>query len=281
MVNVLHPGFYTSVQDFGRFGYEAFGVPLSGVMDTYAASFANAILGNAINTPVLEITMQGPRLAFECNTLICISGADLAVILNDVIVESNVPVPIRKGDILSFGKLFKGFRCYLSVLGGFKTPCVLGSFSMYQGITAHYKLRKGDRLPVHSYTYAKAKSQARVRFNMTYLEHTTLEVIKGPEFDKLNKTQKDLLCDIDFSISKYNNRMAYQLTQPLENNLKPILTSLVLPGTVQLTPSGRLIVLMKDCQITGGYPRVLQLSAKAINVIAQCFTGSKISFKLK
>ena len=75
--------------------------------------------------------------------------------------------------------------------------------------------------------------------------------------------------------------MAYQLIETFENDLKPIITSAVLPGTVQLTPSGKLIVLMRDCQTTGGYPRVLQLKALALDVLAQKFTGNNIEFVLK
>ena len=74
--------------------------------------------------------------------------------------------------------------------------------------------------------------------------------------------------------------MAYQLEDLLENNLEAIITSLVLPGTVQLTPSGKLIVLLRDCQTTGGYQRVLQLKESAMNIMAQKYTGSKINFKL-
>jgi allophanate hydrolase subunit 2 len=82
-------------------------------------------------------------------------------------------------------------------------------------------------------------------------------------------------------ISKNNSRMAYQLDGVLLNKLEPIITSLVMPGTVQLTPSGKLIVLMRDCQATGGYPRVLQLSDMAINVMAQKKTGDVIQFNIK
>ena len=74
--------------------------------------------------------------------------------------------------------------------------------------------------------------------------------------------------------------MAYQLNETLENDMKPIITSLVLPGTVQFTPSGKLIILMRDCQTSGGYPRIFQLSDDAINRIAQKYTSDKINFKL-
>ena len=75
--------------------------------------------------------------------------------------------------------------------------------------------------------------------------------------------------------------MAYQLENLIANKLDQIITSLVLPGTVQLTPSGRLIILMRDCQTTGGYPRILQLSESSINLLSQKKVGDKIKFKLK
>jgi allophanate hydrolase subunit 2 len=84
----------------------------------------------------------------------------------------------------------------------------------------------------------------------------------------------------EFTISKDNNRMAYQLDEIITNELGDIITSLVLPGTVQLTPSGKLIVLMRDCQTTGGYPRILQLSDNSIDTLAQKMTGQKITLQL-
>ena len=75
--------------------------------------------------------------------------------------------------------------------------------------------------------------------------------------------------------------MAYQLEPLFQNSLEPILTSPVLPGTIQLTPSGQLIVLMRDCQTTGGYPRVLQLTEKSINILSQKTTGNDLKIRLK
>ena len=83
-----------------------------------------------------------------------------------------------------------------------------------------------------------------------------------------------------FTISEDNNRVGYRLHETIENNLKPILTSAVLPGTVQLTPSGTLIVLMRDAQVTGGYPRVLQLTSFSIDILAQRVSGGEIQFEI-
>ncbi|TYA78553.1 5-oxoprolinase subunit C family protein [Seonamhaeicola marinus] len=280
MIKVLSTGIYSTIQDFGRFGVQNYGIPYSGVMDKQSASFSNAILGNPIDLPVMEITMLGPKLQFETKTRICISGGDLSPKLNNNPIFNNKSILVETGDVLSFGKLNRGFRAYLSVQGGFKTENVLGSYSMYQDITPKSRVEKGDILKIASFKDNGMRANASIKVTDTHLDTTKIDVDKGPEFDQLSEDQKKYLLSKTFSISKDNNRMAYQLNEVLENTLEPIITSLVKPGTIQLTPSGKLIVLMKDCQTTGGYPRVLQLKTAAINVMSQKYTGQMVSFSL-
>ena len=279
MVRVLHPGFYTSIQDLGRKDYQHLGVPISGVMDLEAAKIANAILGNNEHCAVLEMTMVGPKLEFTCNSAVSVTGANLSPTLNGVRINNYLAINVNKGDVIEFGSLNKGFRSYLAVSGGFQTAFVLNSRSMYKGVTQTPLLQKGDMLAIESKNYVSNKN-ASIKPNTDYIENHIIQVYKGPEFYKLNEIQISSLFDKDFTIAKENNRMAYQLNELIENNLKDIITSLVLPGTVQLTSSGKLIVLMRDCQTTGGYPRVLQLSEISINNLAQKFTGNKIKFRL-
>ena len=279
MVRVLHPGFYTSIQDLGRKDYQHLGVPISGAMDLEAAKIANAILGNNEHCAVLEMTMVGPKLEFTCNSTVSVTGANLSPTLNGVRINNYLAINVNKGDVIEFGSLNKGFRSYLAVSGGFQTAFVLNSRSMYKGVTQTPLLQKGDMLAIESKNYVSNKN-ASIKPNTDYIENHIIQVYKGPEFYKLNEIQISSLFDKDFTIAKENNRMAYQLNELIENNLKDIITSLVLPGTVQLTSSGKLIVLMRDCQTTGGYPRVLQLSEISINNLAQKFTENKIKFRL-
>ena len=109
---------------------------------------------------------------------------------------------------------------------------------------------------------------------------TTIEVYTGPEYNLLNALPKEQFSKTLFTISKENSRMGYRLQEHIENDLGSLLTSAVLPGTVQLTPSGKLIILMRDCQITGGYPRILQLTESSINNLAQKTTGDTFTFKI-
>ena len=280
MIKVLNPGFYSTIQDFGRFGFQTYGVPYSGVMDRKACTLANMLLGNDKHDAVIEMTMIGAVFQFFIDTHIAITGAGMQPILNDSAIKNNRIIHVKPNDILSFSKANKGFRCYLAVLGGFKGETVMHSKSMYQDITKQTKLFKNDKLFIDTFSKIAHNRNASLRINLSYLESVEIEVFKGPEFDCLSKKQQNILFSRVFTISKNNNRMAYQLLEVFDNNLEPIITSAVLPGTVQLTPSGKLIILMRDCQTTGGYPRVLQLKESAINVLAQKYTNQSISFKL-
>ena len=280
MVEVLKSGFYDTIQDLGRYGYQEYGVPVSGVMDNYASRLANQILGNVKHDAVLEITMSGPILQFQCETSICLVGAMMQPKLNSKPIKHNVLIIVSTGDVLSFGKLTEGFRCYLAVANGFQTESVLNSRSMYKDVTPSYRINKGDVLPIYESNSIIASKNATIKMHTSHFTSNSLEVYKGPEFQNLSETQKKLLFSSSFTIAKENNRMAYQLVEPLKNQLKSIITSFVLPGTVQLTPSGKLIILMKDCQVTGGYPRILQLNNKSINLLSQKNTGNGLFFKL-
>ena len=123
-------------------------------------------------------------------------------------------------------------------------------------------------------------SNTSVKIDENHFNSKIITCFKGPEFFLLNKHQQEQLLTQNFSISKDNNRMGYKLEEVLENNLAQILTSSVMPGTVQLTPSGTLIVLMRDCQVTGGYPRVLQLTEASINAFAQEKSSNTFLFSL-
>jgi allophanate hydrolase subunit 2 len=106
-----------------------------------------------------------------------------------------------------------------------------------------------------------------------------LLVSPAPEFAQLPNHLAAALFSCKFTISKLTNRMGAQLEQRLDNDLRPIITSPVIPGTVQLTPDGRLIILLADCQLTGGYPRVLQLSFEALGIVAQMPAGAALQFR--
>ncbi|QTD38947.1 biotin-dependent carboxyltransferase family protein [Polaribacter batillariae] len=281
MVSVLKPGFYTSIQDKGRVGFASNGVPVSGVMDSYAADIANSVLNNSLEAALLEITFGGCKLEFLSATAICISGGDFSAKINNQPIALNSRIKIYKNDVLSFGKINFGARCYLAVKGGFLTEKVLGSSSFYQNITNNLTIKKGDILPITTFKNDLETANSAIKIPAIHFNSEELKCYKGPEFELLNHQQQEQLLNNVFTISNDNNRMGYRLNEIIENDFPSILTSAVLVGVVQLTPSGKLIVLMRDCQVTGGYPRILQLTEESINKLAQKTTHQKLKFVLK
>ncbi len=278
MIKVLKSGFFMTVQDMGRFGYRDMGVPVSGIMDSSAVIKANQLLENGLDAAVLEITMTGPTLLFESPTYICLAGADLSPTLNNVAIENYQVLKVEKGDILSYGRLENGFRTYLAVKGGIKTDLVLSSRSQYYPITKKKCLKDGSMVAFEE-TLAFEPTISKIKVERGY-DHETLDVYKGPEFSLLSDKQLGALFGKTFTVSEKNNRMAYQLAELIQGHKHSMLTSGTLPGTVQFTPAGRLIILMKDGQTTGGYPRILQLSEESICLLAQKKFGDSVDFKL-
>ena len=278
MIAILHPGIYCSVQDQGRFGHTKMGIPQAGCADTYAAKMANALLKNHEKDALIEITFGQGKFKFTSDTYICLTGGDFSPKLNGKLIKMQSVYFIKKDSVLSFGKRVYGARVYLSVQGGIITETVYGSRSFFDGITQQ-KLGKGAMLPILPIQKYADNNFSKVRVSEKHFTTIYLPCLKGPEFFKLNQEQQRKLFT-PFSISDDNNRVGYRLKESLKNNLSSILTSAVLPGTVQLTPSGKCIILLQDCQVTGGYPRILQLTEIAIARVSQKITGDKIQFIL-
>lgn len=281
MIKVISPGLFSTIQDLGRIGYSRYGVPISGAMDTYASSLANHILQNNTNDAVIEITFGKTILEFLEPTIICISGGNFSPKINNKSIPQNTPIVIHKSDVLSFGKRKFGYRTYLAVKGGIQSEVVMKSRSFFKNITLQDRLHKKDQIPFKPFEEKFKIVNTSVKTNRTFFEQQKIDCFVGPEFERLTNNQKENLFSHTFSISNNNSRMGYQLEERISNTLPPIITSSVLPGTVQLTPSGKLIILMRDCQVTGGYPRVLQLPDLGIAMVSQKITGQKLKFALK
>lgn len=279
MIILKSSGLYTSIQDLGRFGHRASGVPVSGAMDLISARTANILVDNKPGAAVLEITLQGPVLFFEMDTLFAITGAGFSPSVDTVPIPMNKVVMIKSGSMLRFGNAKYGVRAYLAVSGGFVASNKLGSVSMCKHITPKERLLKGAVLRCTSTTeMSKIKT---IENDVTLFTETQLDVYPGPEFETLSIAEKEKLLSTTFIVSRDSNRMAYKLNGLEGIQVSEIITAPVQPGTVQLMPSGLCAVLMRDGQTTGGYARVLQLSDRAICVLSQKRAGSVVSFRIK
>ena len=280
MIEVLSGGLYTSIQDLGRFGFRRNGVPLSGVMDSYSARLANRLLGNSNQEAVMEITQIGPILHFKKKTEIAITGAGFSSTLNNHEIPLNTRTFVPENSILKFGLPDYGLRAYLSVLGGFNSGNKLGSYSQYSRITEKERIEKGDILSISSSEGIPIKTTASVKVSRLHFSSNTIEVFTGPDYHLLPKTIQKQILEAKLTVGSESNRMAYMMKGWERFSAKEIITAPVQPGTIQLTPSGQCLVLMRDAQTTGGYARVLQLTKNSINRLSQKQAGTTLGFKL-
>lgn len=282
---VIDGGLFTTVQDAGRFGFRKYGVPISGVMDNSAFELVNSLVGNAPETPVLEMTLKGGKYRFESDSVIALTGANMNPTVNGISVELNSSLEIKSGDILEFEYARRGCRCYLGVRGIWEIEKILGSYSTYTegkfgGIEGR-TLQKGDQLhwkeiqaDFQSYTL----SQEEIPY---YSSKLTVEFIPGPEWNWLSKKEQDKFLCTEFKISSESNRMGTRLNSDfqIEGKKREMVSSGVIPGIIQLPPNGSPIILMKDGQTVGGYPRIGKVLDIHLNRLAQVQPNGTIRFK--
>jgi biotin-dependent carboxylase-like uncharacterized protein len=281
MIEVISTGLFSSIQDEGRVGYRNQGVPISGAMDLISARFANSLLDNSLDNAVLEMTIIGAKLLFKSNTIIAITGADMSPKINNQKVLNYKTYEILEGDILSFGKLLVGARSYLGVKGGIQSEFKLNSRSQFTNITQDNRIHKNERIEINTLTASfEVERRGKIKNKLQFFETNKIEVFPGPEFGLFSKEEQIKLLNTNFTVSNNSNRMGYQMEEHVVCHSNSMLTSPVLPGTVQLFPSGKIVILMKDAQTTGGYPRIFQLTNFAVSVMAQKKVGDRFKLKL-
>lgn len=278
-LKVLKPAWHTTFQDSGRYGYRHLGIPVSGAMDTQSFLFVNQRLGNDVHLPVIEMYGAGASFEVLTDTELCFGGATVDVELNGKSTE-NTALSVQKGDVINIKKYSLGHRLYLGVRHGWSVSTILNSASSLAE-SSLLPIKKGDIL----HTLPSSKTEVN-KTNSLFIPikidlSAPLICHKGPEYNILSTVGMKSLESGSFSITPNNNRMGYRLAGPsidIVGEMKDMLTSAVQPGTVQLLPSGDLIVLMRECQTTGGYPRLLQMKEASINQLAQRSTNDPVRF---
>ena len=278
MLEIIRAGIFDSVQDLGRFGFRSLGVAVSGAMHQKAFAHANSRLANHPNDAALEIGQIGGVYRFHTPTFFTLTGAYKEATLNCLALASDEVHKAEADAELFLGRSTEEVYTYLAVKGGFKTECILGSRSMHPSLFEHLRLQKGQQLAYESHSQFEPKSSADMPSGQTE-EELILEVHRGPEFHfLLNANQLDQL---SFRVADFN-RMGYRLlpNAHLKKSTQSIRSCAVFPGIVQLTPSGECIVLHRDAQVSGGYPRILVLTDDELDRLAQCSINRSIKLQL-
>ena len=289
-IRVLRPGLLTTLQDHGRHGLQHVGLCPGGAMDPMALSLANALVGNPRDEAALEITVIGPELAFEEDTLVAVCGAEFKGSF-----PHNRPVLAPAGSRYNVGRAVRGARAYLAVAGGFDVEPVLGSRSTYlPGAFGGFQgrsLRHGDVLPLRDpaasarFSKLKKTKDGSVKWSAPPLtlpdrEPILIHVVDGQHHASFDGSAQRVFLDAVWRIAPESNRMGFRLAGPalVRAQADEILSGPTALGSVQVPANGAPIALMADHQTTGGYPRIAEIVSADVPRLAQLAPGGTVHF---
>ena len=286
VIRVDYPGLMTTVQDLGRYGFQIFGVPVSGALDLLQFRLANILVGNSETAAVLEITILGPKLFFLEDVVIALTGADLNPRINGENISRWQPIKVEKGSELSFAECDSGARGYLSVSGnGFDVPLVMGSRSTYlQGNFGGYNgrsLEKDDVLSsISDIHHPETRFMPSAFVEPDYLAIKKIRIVAGPQKEKFAETEFQKFVDSSYKIANDSDRIGYRLDGP---SVEPVDSVDIISegnssGSIQVSGDGVLTILLSDRGTTGGYSKIASVINADLNLLAQLMPGDSISF---
>lgn len=288
MLQILDPGFLTTVQDGGRYGYQALGVPVSGAMDWFALRAANALAGNPADAAVLEFAPGGLTLQAGSDCLLALTGRGFRLEVDGRRLPPWMAVFVRRGWLVRVTADAGAGWGYLAVAGGLALPPVLGSRATYlRGGFGGYlgrALRAGDILvPGRSADAAALIARAGrdlqppAFYNHSSGETASLAVIPGPQADWFTDEGLAAFYGSEYSISPLSDRMGYRLEGaaiPHRPGTGELLSEGVVFGAVQVPADGKPIILMADRQTAGGYPKPAVVATADLPALAQTPPGA-------
>lgn len=296
MIEVIKPGLQTTVQDQGRFGHYAIGMPPAGATDNYSYSVANMLVGNSRNAAALEVTYMGPELVFQADATIAICGADIPPRINGDPAPTWEAIPVRAGNRLSFDFLKQGARAYIAVAGGIAVPVVMGSRSTYTlcGVGGYHgrALQPGDLLQLATDQARSPKlgiaipDELRPEFPSVLDVHVVVGLYS---YRLLEESLNDFL-NTEWTVTPEANRIGYRYKgvrlnfvprkQPFGAGSNPsnVVDCGYPIGSIQIPDGVEPIILLNDAVTGGGYATIATVISADIDRVAQTRTNQKARF---
>lgn len=290
MIELIATGPQASVQDLGRRGYLAQGVGCAGAMDPVALELGNRMLGNDPGAAGIEFTYGGFEILFHADTAIALTGADCGARLNGRALPGWSRSAVRAGDRLVAGMARAGMRACLTVAGGIAVPAVLGSSStdMKGGFGGHHgrALQPGDRLAAgpgargRGAEFSLDTAALSGFYDAAYPAEVPIRFLPATEYPLFTAAARAAFAAEPWVIQPDSNRVGYRLKGPvLETTQKVELFSHgILPGTIQVPPSGQPAIQLADANTCGGYPKIGVVIAADLWRIGQARLGDRLRF---
>ncbi len=286
----LRAGFLTSVQDLGRTGFREFGVSTSGALDLFALRVANLLVGNDEDAAGLEITVGGLQLRFEDDRTVAWCGGEFGVQLGSTTLPAGHACLVSAGDELKFGPAKVGCRSWLAISGGIDVPLMLRSRStdlraQFGGFDGR-PLRDGDVVQLAKWAGSPTPTTGISSWTAPHdwvspaSRDPILRFVRGIDRHRFTASTLQRLTSEEFTVSPDSDRMGVRLESPelkRQDNVD-LISEAVAPGTIQVPPSGKPILLLGDCQTIGGYPKIAHVITVDLGIAAQLRAGDHVRF---
>jgi biotin-dependent carboxylase-like uncharacterized protein len=283
-----------TVQDWGRYGFQDRGVPVSGAMDREALCIANLLVGNPPGEAAVEITLGGFVAEFLDRVAFAMGGADLGARMNGAPLPGWVQCTAQAGDTLAMDCRHSGCRAYLALAGGIEVPLVMGSKSTYlRGGFGGYRgrrLQSGDVLECGASICTAGSCRmgawggAAVAWPSelipTYSDHPNLRVVPGPQAELVTEAGWARFLSCAYRLTDRSDRMGCVLSGPAVTHRlgADIISDGTAFGSVQVPGNGQPIVLMADRQTIGGYAKIATTASFDLPLLAQLLPGDTVRF---
>ena len=272
------------LQDAGRFGVRHLGVTQGGAADWRSLAWANWLLGNGLDVPVIEITLGGFAVVAEEDCLLALAGADLGAQIDGEALAPWRSFKLRKGQTLKFTQPVLGARAYVAAPGGFSAPKVLGSSATVVreelgGLDGFgLPLAKGASLSYQGETLLVREVPGEHRPDLRL--DAPLDLVLGAQIGQFSGQSLFDAFNRAWTLDSRADRMGIRLLgTALQYQGKPMISEGIPLGAVQVPPDGQPIVLLNDRQTIGGYPRLGALTPLALARLAQCLPGAKVRLR--
>ena len=282
-IRVAKPGFFTTIQDRGRFGYAHLGISPAGAADALSLRIANLLVGSDENAPALEMTLVGATLEFEESAIVAISGANCDCRVGHKWLHAHIAIQVPAGAVLQCGSMTDGARSYLAVQGGFDVPLAMGSAST--DVRGRFGGFEGRRLKVGDVLRVRKGAKTRVRrlgTGVLDVVHPSgpLRVTRGAQHDWFGTEDYAKLLSSPYLVSEQSDRTGLRLQGEavLPGEQSQLLTDGIPLGAIQVPLDGQPIILFVDQQTTGGYPKIANVIAADMHRIGQLRPRDMVRF---
>lgn len=287
-LTVLTSGPQLLVEDLGRPGAASLGAGRSGALDRAALKLANRLLGNDERAAGLEVLVHAV-LRFEQPTWFAVTGARGALRLGGHPIEPDAAVHASAGDVLQLGAAERGLRYVVALRGGVAVPLELGSASSDIGARlGPAPLTDGDRIVLRDDPPSAIPAVDALTVGSPADDEVDVHVVAGPRQEWFSPASVEVFYDTVWEVSPESNRVGVRLQSvegtALQRSDDPLLpaelpSEPMVPGAIQVPPSGAPTVLLADGPVTGGYPVIAVVADADLDLFAQLRPGQHVRFR--